>query len=100
MAFKIVQELYCSYDPQTGDEIATFPLTQPSDISTIVEKARSAFADWGDLSLKTRIEIVKKAYRQFYLAQDEVAELISRETGKPIAEAYSSEILPVLDCFK
>ncbi|RMF62769.1 MAG: aldehyde dehydrogenase family protein, partial [Calditrichaeota bacterium] len=66
----------------------------------ILSKARTAFRDWSELSLRTRLELFKKAYRQFYEDRDEIANLISQETGKPVVEAYSSEILPVLDGFK
>jgi len=100
MALKVVSNTLYSTDPRTGDTISEFSATNPEDIPEIFERAKSAFKTWSDLTLKTRLELFRKAYRQFYLYQDEVAQLISQETGKPLAEAYSSEILPILDCFK
>lgn len=100
MALKIQSNLLYSTNPRTDEIISEFPATNPDEIPSIIQKVRGAFEHWSKLSLRTRLEILKKAYLQFYLHQDEVAKLISEETGKPLVEAYSSEILPVLDCFK
>jgi len=100
MGYRIEQGTYQSIDPRTGEVIAAFSATSSENVMVVAEKARVAFRDWSGLSLKTRAELISKAYRQFHQDQDEIATLISRETGKPLAEAYSSEILPVLDCFQ
>lgn len=100
MALKVESNILYSTDPTTGGVISDFSATNLENIPEIIEKARSAFETWSGLTLKTRLELFRKAYRQFYLYQDEVARLISQETGKPLVEAYSSEILPILDCFK
>ncbi|MFQ6114608.1 MAG: aldehyde dehydrogenase family protein, partial [bacterium] len=89
-----------STNPRTDEIIGEFTATNPDEIPSIIQKVRGAFEHWSKLSLRTRLEIFKKAYRQFYVRQDEVARLISEESGKPLSEATSSEILPVLDCFK
>jgi len=100
MALKVELNSLYSTDPTTGEIISEFSATNPEDLPEIIERAKSAFETWSDLTLRTRLELFRKAYRQFYLYQDEVAQLISQETGKPLAEAYASEILPILDCFK
>ena len=89
-----------STDPRTGASIGSFSPTPVSEIQPIVDKARIALGDWSEFKTRTRIELFRKAYREFYRAREELAELISAETGKPLVEAYSSEILPCLDCFK
>jgi succinate-semialdehyde dehydrogenase/glutarate-semialdehyde dehydrogenase len=100
MALKIQSNLLYSTDPRTDEIIGEFTATNPDDMPLIIQKVKGAFEHWSGLSLRTRLEIFKKAYRQFYRHQDEVARLISEETGKPLVEAFSTEILPVLDCFK
>ncbi len=100
MALNVESNNLYSTDPRTGEIISEFSATNPEDIPESLEKARFSFETWSGLTLKTRLELFRKAYRQFYLYQDEVARLISQESGKPLAEAYSSEIMPVLDCFK
>lgn len=100
MGLKIAGDHFLSVDPLTGETIASFSPTPPENMPEVVAKSRTAFRDWSQLSLATRIEIVRNAYGHVYRARDEIAQLISRETGKPLVEAYSSELLPVLDCFK
>ncbi|MFQ5771732.1 MAG: aldehyde dehydrogenase family protein, partial [bacterium] len=100
MALKIESDSLFSMNPRTGEIIGEFSPIDPDHMPDIIQKAQTAFKHWSNLSLKTRLELFRKAYRQFYLFQDEIANLISAETGKPLVEAYSSEILPVLDCFK
>ena len=93
-------EKIASLNPRSGEAIGEFIPTETAELPEILRKARTAFDDWSSFSLKTRIELFKKAYREFYANKDSIARLISQETGKPLGEAYSSEILPVLDCFK
>lgn len=88
-----------SINPGTEQTIAAFASTPPEEIPAILAKARSAFETWSELSLQTRLELFRKAYREFFLARDEIARLISEETGKHIVESYT-EILVVLDGFK
>ncbi len=86
-----------SYDPATGAEIGRAPLVSAKDVQQAVERARRAQPAWGALSYQQRARVILKA-REFMLAErDELALLISRETGKPTAEALSMEIVPTLD---
>ena len=100
MASNLPSDAIHSVDPRSGESIGSFSPTPASEISHIVEKARTAFRDWSEFEIRTRIELLNKAYREFFQARKELAEVISSETGKPLVEAYSSEILPCLDCFK
>ena len=100
MSLKVVAGSLISIRPCDGSEIDRFARTPPEELVEIHQRSKQAFRDWSTLSLKTRLELFKKAYRQFYEDREEVATLISAETGKPLIEAYSSEIMPVLDCFK
>lgn len=100
MGLKIESDLLLSTNPRNGEVISEFESIAPENMPGIMAKARSAFEDWSSLTLKTRLELFRKAYRQFYEDQDEIAQLISDETGKPLVEAFSSEIMPILDCFK
>ncbi len=84
-------------DPSTGDEIGRVPLMDASDISTAVSKATAAQPAWAKLSYSERARFILRA-REVVLAQlEEIAKLISRETGKPVTEAISMEVVPTLD---
>jgi acyl-CoA reductase-like NAD-dependent aldehyde dehydrogenase len=86
-----------SYDPASGDEIGSAPAMMPEDVARAVGRAREAQSDWADLSFRDRGSVIMKA-RQILLSElDEIALLISRETGKPVAEAIAMELVPTLD---
>ena len=84
-------------NPANGDEIGRVPLLNASDVNAAVKRARQAQIAWAKLSFRARAQFIVKA-REVVLAQvDEIALLISRETGKPPAEAIAMEITPTLD---
>ena len=86
-----------SYNPATGEEFGRVENTSAEDVKTAVENAREAFQKWRKTSFSERKNFVMKA-REIILAEmDEIALLISNESGKPVAEAFSMEIAPVLD---
>ena len=86
-----------SIDPATGAEIGRVPLMTGLEVAAAVNRARQAQPGWSALSFRARAEFILRA-REIVLAQvDEIAALISRETGKPPAEATSMEIVPTLD---
>jgi succinate-semialdehyde dehydrogenase/glutarate-semialdehyde dehydrogenase len=86
-----------SYDPATGEEIGRAPQTSAATVAALVKEARAAQPDWAGLSFRERGRVILKA-RQIVLEEiDEIATLISRETGKPVSEAISMEIAPTLD---
>lgn len=68
-----------------------------SDVVASVNKARAAQPAWARLSYRSRAQLILRA-RELVLEQlEEIANLISRETGKPATEAISMEIVPTLD---
>lgn len=86
-----------SFDPATGAELGRVPLTQPAEVNAAARRARQAQKSWAALTFKERGKFVFKA-REILLAEmDEVANLISRETGKPVPEALAMEVVPTLD---
>jgi acyl-CoA reductase-like NAD-dependent aldehyde dehydrogenase len=86
-----------SVNPATGRENGRVPLLNAADVAAAVTRARKAQEAWSQLSYRTRARFVLRA-REIVLAQvDEIASLISRETGKPPTEATSMEIVPTLD---
>ncbi|CAN5620160.1 aldehyde dehydrogenase family protein [soil metagenome] len=86
-----------SYNPATGTEVGRVSIMSADDVTASVEQSRIAQKLWKQTSFAERAKLVMKA-REVILAQvDEIAHLISSESGKPVAEAYSMEIAPVLD---
>ncbi|MGI8838276.1 MAG: aldehyde dehydrogenase family protein [Pyrinomonadaceae bacterium] len=92
-----VQREIVSYDPGTGEEIGRALLCSGAEVKAAVERARAAQPAWANLSFRDRRRIILRA-RTFLLDNsNEIAQLISRETGKPVAEALAMEIVPTLD---
>lgn len=86
-----------SHNPSNGGENGRAALMNASDVAVAVRGARAAQPAWAALSYRERARFVLRA-REFVLAQtEEIAQLISRETGKPPAEAISMEVVPTLD---
>src|SRR5258706_11569356 len=86
-----------SYDPATGEEIGRAPLASPADVTLAVQLARAAQPAWASLTFRERGRFIMRA-RQIVLDEmDQIATLISRETGKPVTEAISMEIVTTLD---
>ena len=86
-----------SYNPATGEKLGSVASMSADDVNAAVESGRKAFQMWRKSSFADRRKFVMKA-REVILAElDEIALLISQESGKPIAEALSMEIAPVLD---
>ncbi len=86
-----------SYDPGTGAEIGRAPQLSSAQVTTAIERARAAQPAWASLTFRERARYILQA-RKIVLAEiDEIATLISREAGKPVAEAISMEIVPALD---
>lgn len=86
-----------SLDPATGEELGRVPQSTPDQIIATVQRARTAQPDWAGFSFKERRQIILRA-REILLAERQgIAQLIARETGKPVSEALSTEVVPTLD---
>jgi succinate-semialdehyde dehydrogenase/glutarate-semialdehyde dehydrogenase len=89
-----------SYDPASDEEIGRAPLASASDVSQAIQRARQAQPAWATLSFRDRGRVVMKARELVLQNLDAIALLISRETGKPVAEAISMELVPTLDLMR
>jgi len=86
-----------SRNPATGEEIGRAPLTTPEEVARAVGRARETQRAWAARSVRERGRLVMKARRIILKELEEIALLISRETGKPVAEAIAMELTPSLD---
>ena len=86
-----------SFDPATGEEVGRAPAASAAEVSAAVGRAREAQKAWGALSYEERARVIMRARRVVLDELEEIALLISRETGKPVAEAVSMELAPTLD---
>ncbi len=86
-----------SYNPATGAEVGRVPIVDADDVVTAVKNGRVAFKSWRKMSFAERGRLIMNAREVLIAYQEAIARLISDESGKPVAEAFSMEIAPVLD---
>src|SRR5512135_3414634 len=80
--------------PATGDVITQVPETTLDDMNRAVSAARAAFDNgrWSGLPHGARAAILEKLASLIEAHSDELAELESRDTGKPIKLARDGDI--------
>jgi succinate-semialdehyde dehydrogenase/glutarate-semialdehyde dehydrogenase len=91
------REEIISYDPATGEEIGRAPLFNDEDVAHAIERAHAAQKSWAARSFRERAKIVLRARAIVLDEMEAIAKLISRESGKPVTEAISMELVPTLD---
>jgi succinate-semialdehyde dehydrogenase / glutarate-semialdehyde dehydrogenase len=79
-------------DKATGEEIARVPALGAAETKAAIEAAHLAFKPWSGLLAKERSKILRRWYELIIEHADELALLLSKEQGKPLAEA-KGEIL-------
>jgi succinylglutamic semialdehyde dehydrogenase len=77
---------FASIDPATGDTVWEGPASTGSEVEQAAARARAAFPDWADRPRQDRIDAVKRYQAVLKARAPEIAEAISRETGKPLWE--------------
>jgi succinylglutamic semialdehyde dehydrogenase len=73
-----------SYEPATGVELWR---GEVGNVDETVARARRAWPQWAAQPLANRIELMRRFVNEVRKEQDKFAELIARETGKPLWEA-------------
>jgi succinylglutamic semialdehyde dehydrogenase len=73
-----------SHEPATGAELARLPI---GDADTEVEAARASWAGWAAQALSYRVETLRRFANVVRQRHEPFADLIARETGKPLWEA-------------
>src|SRR5437879_2518483 len=84
-----------SLNPSTLEVLGHVPIFTAEQVQQALTKARSAQPAWAALSFKKRGEFILRAKTLLLERQDELCDLMAEETGKPVVESLSSEVLPV-----
>jgi len=88
-------------DPATGDLLGRVPDANAADVAKAVAAARAAFdsGEWKDTTAQDRGRVLFKLAEIVRSRADELAELETRNTGKPIVEA-EFDVADVATCFE
>ncbi|MBN9393753.1 MAG: aldehyde dehydrogenase family protein [Candidatus Melainabacteria bacterium] len=92
-----LKTLIQSINPADGAVLGQVPILDAAQVARSVEKARQTQASWQLTSLKERARLMSNLKRLVAESQDQLAALISQEVGKPLPEAYLSELNGPLD---
>src|ERR1051326_298178 len=91
---------FAVHNPATQEIIGTLPNLDADQIADAVAKAAAAQVRWAATSVRDRLRILSRFAALLCDQKDSIAAIISREAGKPEAEALSTEVLVVLDTVK
>ena len=87
-------------NPATQETIGAIPNFTLEQIAVAVQRAARAQVRWAATPVRDRLRILTRFGHLLCEQKAAVAAVISREAGKPEAEALSTEILVVLDTVK
>ncbi len=86
-----------SLNPATGELLSELECASEMEVQQSVALAHAAQPAWADLGLRNRVAIIREFQARLYARKSEIAAAITREAGKPVAEALVTEVLVVLD---
>lgn len=86
-----------SINPTTGEQLGEFPVMSEFEVKAAVARARAAQPVWEAFGFKKRAVSLLKVRRVIYENMDEIAELVSRENGKPLIEAISQDVMLLME---
>jgi acyl-CoA reductase-like NAD-dependent aldehyde dehydrogenase len=85
-----------SRNPATGEELGRAPVCTPEQVQAAVMTARTAQVEWGNHTVRQRLQELKKLTRILVEQSDTIARLVVAEQGKNQVEAYG-EIVTALE---
>ena len=84
-----------SFNPVNDEVIATFPIYTQDDVARVLTSAREAAPKWQALGYFGRRKVLLEWSKLLTDRIDEIAALISRETGKPKSDATLEATLAI-----
>ena len=76
-----------SHNPATGEVAGTYPIMNAKQVSEIVGHARNASVQWQKLGFGGRKKVLLAWSTLIIKRIDQIAALVSLETGKPVGDA-------------
>ncbi len=86
-----------SVNPATGEVLRELECAGEGEVQSAVARARSAQDQWAEIGVRKRVAVLREFQRRLHDKKSDIAEAITREAGKPVAEALTTEVLVVLD---
>ena len=86
-----------SFDPATDELVGKVREAAPEDVEEHVRIAWKGFEEWSARPLDQRKRVLAGLSPLILAQAEDIAALITREMGKPYAEAFTAELEPTLD---
>ncbi len=93
-------EKIVSRNPATLEINKEIETTSPEKVQKVVETAREGYKKWKDVPVEERINNLRELRELLLEKKQELASIVSSETGKPKGEAILTELPPVLDAIR
>jgi succinate-semialdehyde dehydrogenase/glutarate-semialdehyde dehydrogenase len=94
---QVVAPKVASTNPATGEILQQFECASETEVHAAVARARAAQPAWAGMGVRKRIAILRAFQALLHRKKSQVAQLVTREAGKPYVEALLTEVLVVLD---
>jgi acyl-CoA reductase-like NAD-dependent aldehyde dehydrogenase len=86
-----------SVNPATGEVLGELEAAGPTEVRAAVARGRAAQREWNAWGVRNRIRVLRRFQEILLARKTDVAQRITQEAGKPVAEALLTEVLIVLD---
>jgi len=87
--WEVTSEMYTKLNPSTGETLGVFPQTELNGVSKAVGLARRTFHKWKKVSRFVRSDYMYKVSKIIERRKEELATVISLETGKNYNESIA-----------
>ncbi len=91
---------FADVNPATGETICQVAQASPADVDRAVDAARRAQRDWARRTGAERGRVLRRAAELLREHRDELAQLESLDTGRPIQETPEADIDSGADCLE
>ena len=79
-------------NPATGKSIGSIPFNGTTETNEAINAAQKAFPEWAARSARDRAVVLRKFQSLMEKYQDDLAAIMTRENGKPLAEAGGENV--------
>jgi acyl-CoA reductase-like NAD-dependent aldehyde dehydrogenase len=94
---QIAVQKVSSVNPATGEVLRELECASEHEVHEAVARAHVAQKTWSAIAVRKRIQVLRHFQGLLHQKKSEISEAITRETGKPVTEALTTEVLVVLD---
>jgi succinate-semialdehyde dehydrogenase/glutarate-semialdehyde dehydrogenase len=94
---QIAVQKVLSVNPATGEVLRELECASEQEVYEAIARAHPAQKTWSGLAVRKRVELLLHFQRLLHEKKSGISEAIALETGKPVPEALTTEVLVVLD---